>query len=517
MLRLLKGLVALVVLAAAAVMIGRWMFPLPDLTGRPPEMAIAASAETRLGRAMSDGMRDHPGQSGILPLADGHDALASRLALIDQAQASIDVQYYIWHADTAGVMMLDALQRAARRGVRVRLLLDDNGIPGLDPILAALDAEPGLSIRLFNPSTVRRPKLLGYALDFLRLNRRMHNKALIVDGAAAILGGRNIGDEYFQISQDYFVDMDVLALGTVVPEVAASFDAYWNSASVFALDSLVGGPGDADGFAARVAAMRADPLAQDLGARMADSVSAYLARAVPLEWTQVRLFADDPAKGLGQAPRDQLMLARLAPVIAGTQRRFDLVSAYFIPGEVGTEALSALAAQGRAVRVLTNAMDTTDVLMVHAGYARYRRALLSAGVELFEMNLRGAGPRSVQATPRIAPLGLSGGSLHAKTFAIDDRLVFVGSFNFDPRSALLNCEMGFVIESPTLAERVHAAFDQQIPAVSYRPEITADDRMVWHETRPDGQVVTWQQEPGASWLDQALLGLVQRLPVEWLL
>ena len=364
---------------------------------------------------------------------------------------------------------------------------------------------------------MRRPKLLGYALDFLRLNRRMHNKALIVDGAAAILGGRNIGDEYFQISQDYFVDMDVLALGTVVPEVAASFDAHWNSASVFALDSLVGGPGDADGFAARVAAMRADPLAQDLGARMADSVSAYLARAVPLEWTQVRLFADDPAKGLGQAPRDQLMLARLAPVIAGTQRRFDLVSAYFIPGEVGTEALSALAAQGRAVRVLTNAMDTTDVLMVHAGYARYRRALLSAGVELFEMNLRGAGPRSVQATPRIAPLGLSGGSLHAKTFAIDDRLVFVGSFNFDPRSALLNCEMGFVIESPTLAERVHAAFDQQIPAVSYRPEITADDRMVWHETRPDGQVVTWQQEPGASWLDQALLGLVQRLPVEWLL
>ena len=514
MVKLFKWVAGVVVVLALAVIVGRWFFPLPDISRRSPDMAIAASADTTLGGAMAQGMAAHPGQTGVLPLSDGHDALASRLALIDRAQVSIDVQYYIWHADTSGIMLLAALERAARRGVRVRLLLDDNGIAGMDPILAALNAEPGLSIRLFNPSTVRRPKLLGFALDFLRMNRRMHNKALIVDGAAAILGGRNIGDEYFQVSQDYFVDMDVLALGTVVPEVAASFDAYWNSDSVFALESLVSGPGDAEGFAARVAALGTDPQAQALAIRITDSVGAYLARRATLEWTEVRLFADDPAKGAGMARREDLMLSRLAPVIASTQERFDLVSAYFIPGEAGTRALIRLAGEGRSVRVLTNAMDTTDVVMVHAGYSRYRRALLEAGVQLYEMNLRGEGARAVAP---VVPLGLSGGSLHAKTFAIDDRLVFVGSFNFDPRSALLNCEMGFVIDSPVMARRVHAAFERQIPEASYRPEITADDRMVWHETRADGQTVTWQQEPGASWFDQALLGLVQLLPVEWLL
>ncbi|MEZ5796795.1 MAG: phospholipase D family protein [Paracoccaceae bacterium] len=514
--KVLKFLAGLAVAAAAFVIVARMLFPLPDISDRPAETALAARQDTLLGGLMLRLSASHPGLTGVAPLGSGADALASRLALIDLAEVSIDMQYYIWHDDTSGIILLDALDRAARRGVRVRLLLDDNGIPGLDGFLAALNAQPNFRVRLFNPSTLRRPKLLGYSFDFFRMNRRMHNKSMIVDGAAAIIGGRNIGDEYFEIGETFYKDMDALAIGAILPEVAGVFDQYWNSRSVFGVESIVDGSGDRAGFDARVAVVRASDAARDVLGDLRNSAARYAAgEDAPLEWTRVQLVADDPVKGQGIAQRDQLMISRLGAILGEVETRLDLVSAYFIPGQPGTAYFAGLARAGKQVNILTNAMNTTDVLLVHAGYSKYRRDLLEAGVALYELKLRGG--ISPESEIQLKPLGLSGASLHAKTFAVDGRRIFIGSFNFDPRSAMLNCEMGFLIDSPTLAQRVSAGFDGPLARVSYRPELSADGRMVWQELESDGRSVTWQQEPGTSLAKQMALAVIGILPVEWLL
>jgi putative cardiolipin synthase len=515
--RILVGLGALCAGVAAAVLALRLLYPLPDIDARAVSTAIPADAGTAWGRRMLAAMREHPGRSGVLALRNGHDALASRLELIETAERSIDAQYYIWHDDTSGILLLDALHRAAERGVRVRLLLDDNGVPGLDATLAALHAQPGFEIRLFNPSTVRRPKLLGYAFDFARMNRRMHNKALIVDGAVTVIGGRNIGDEYFQVGDGmFYVDMDVLAAGAVVPDAAQVFDAYWNSPSVHAVDTVVhGGGAGVEAFLARAEAVKSGDAAAALRSDMAASARAFAEARTPLEWTEVRLVADDPVKGEGLAERRHLMIFRLGEILGDIESRLLLVSAYFVPGEEGSAYFASLARKGLDVRILTNAMDTTDVLMVHAGYAKYREPLLDAGAKLYELKLRG--DTGGEDRRQLHPFGLSGASLHAKTFAVDGERVFIGSFNFDPRSALLNCEMGLLIHSPALAQRIGAAFQGPVDDVAYRPALDAGGAIVWHERLPDGTERVHTSEPGAGWAERLALAIVGLLPVEWLL
>jgi len=510
--RLTKFVLAPLVFVAAAIFIARLVFPLPDITGRAVSLALPASADTALGATVSAENAAYPGRSGVFPLLGGHDALASRYALIKAAEHSIDAQYYIWHDDISGILLLDALYQAANRGVRVRLLLDDNGVPGLDSFMAALNAHENFEIRLFNPSTIRSPKLLGYTFDFFRMNRRMHNKSLIVDGAVAIIGGRNIGDEYFQIGdQDFYVDMDVLAAGAVIPETAQMFDQYWNSQSVFEAETIISGVGDLVAFQARTREVLASAEAVAFLEDVRDSASEYKKGRLQLEWTVVQLVVDDPVKGLGTATREQLLITRLGQEIGRVETSLDLVSAYFVPGEEGTRWLSDMAEAGAEVRVLTNAMNTTDVLMVHAGYTKYRRALLEASVALYELKLRG--------TPSNAslPFGLSGASLHAKTFAIDGEQVFIGSFNFDPRSATLNCEMGLLIDSPTMARQVAERFDGPIEMASYQPMLTPNDKLVWREPLENGEVIIYQEEPGATWLQQAVIVVLGLLPIAWLL
>ena len=212
---------------------------------------------------------------------------------------------------------------------------------------------------------------------------------MIADGAVAIIGGRNIGDEYFEIGETFYVDMDALAVGQIVPQTAATFDAYWNSASAFAVEDIISGTGDRAAFDARVSQIRSSPEAQELMAGLENSVARYASGQVPLEWTRVQLVADDPVKGQGIARRDRLMIARLAEILGSVEKRLDLVSAYFIPGVAGTEYFTGLAAQGKEVSILTNALNTTDVLLVHSGYTKYRRKLLKAGVHLYELKLRG--------------------------------------------------------------------------------------------------------------------------------
>ncbi len=494
----------------------RLLFPVPDISARSWSAAMGADATSGLGQHMALAASAHPGKSGVAPLERGHDALVSRLALIEAAGHSIDAQYYIWHDDTSGLLLLDALLRAAERGVRVRLLLDDNGVHGLDNIMAALNAQDNFEIRLFNPSTVRSPKALGYAFDFFRMNRRMHNKSLMVDGAVAIIGGRNIGDEYFQVGDDqFYVDLDVLATGAIVPETARVFDGYWNSRSVHAVETIISGKGDIAAFRAAAAAARVSATARAFELDMASSARRLVEGGIALEWTDVKLVADDPVKGQGVAERSQLMIVRLSDILGTIERKLLLVSAYFVPGKQGSAYFTRLARQGRDVRILTNAMNTTDVLPVHAGYVKYRDQLLRAGIKLYELKLRAG--REDESGLQLNPLGLSGASLHAKTFAVDDERIFIGSFNFDPRSAILNCEMGFLIESPAMARSIGAGFDGTVDAIAYRPEIEMDGGLVWHERLPDGSETAHHDEPGATWFDVMALKLIGLLPVEALL
>ncbi len=490
---------------------------LPSQEGKRVSHALTPqeSAQTRLGHSLAPLLDAHPGVSGVVPLADSLDAFAARMRLISTAQRTIDIQYYIWRDDITGNLLLRALHDAARRQVRVRLLVDDNGTSGLDGKLALLNAEPNAEVRLFNPFPFRTFKQLGFLTDFSRLNRRMHNKSLTVDGLVTIVGGRNIGDEYFGATRDVaFTDLDVLAGGHVAVEVSRDFDRYWNSEPAWPLDRLVAAPDEHSPLrdetsTARMPQAHAYVEAAKRSAFIEDLVAGTLA----FHWGPVRMVSDDPGKVLGQAQPDTLLAARLMDILGKPERSVDLVSPYFIPTQQGVEAFASLARQGVRLRVLTNALEATDVTAVHAGYAKYRRPLLKLGVTLFEMR-RGADPG--RPREKAGPFGSSGSSLHAKTFAVDGKRVFVGSFNFDPRSALLNTELGFVIDSETMAQAMSAAFDHEIPDLAYRLELDDRDRIVWLERGPGG-TKTWTTEPAASLWKRLYVDFLSLLPIEPLL
>lgn len=485
---------------------------LPDLAGRTQSQAIAdTDAATTLGRAIAPQARAHPGRSGVVALADGRGAFAARALLADAAERSLDVQYYLWRTDLSGTLLAEALRRAAGRGVRVRLLLDDNNTGGTDALLAALDAHPNIEVRLFNPFVHRGLRALDYLLDFPRLNRRMHNKSFTADNQVTVVGGRNVGDSYFGADQAVlFTDLDVMAAGPVVREVSADFDRYWASASSYPLDRLLA-PG----------APAAWPPAADDGAQRADYLAAVarsplvrelLDGTLEFEWARVQVVSDDPAKGLGRHARETQLPQRLREVIGTPARELQLVSAYFVPTDAGRDALVRLAGQGVRVSVLTNSLEATDVAVVHAGYARHRAALLRAGVALYE--LKGAPGTPPQAGLRFG--GSSAASLHAKTFAVDGARVFVGSFNFDPRSARLNTEMGFVIDSPRLAQRVAGAFRGEIPRRAYEVRLDGEGGLEWVERTGQGQRV-YRDEPLTSPWKRLALRLLSWLPIDWLL
>ncbi|MHA3903247.1 phospholipase D-like domain-containing protein [Castellaniella sp. WN] len=476
------------------------------------------SAQTRLGQSLAPLLDVHPGLSGVVPLADSLDAFAARMRLISTAQRTIDIQYYIWRDDITGNLLLQALHEAARRHVRIRLLVDDNGTTGLDGKLALLNAEPNAEVRLFNPFPFRAFKQLGFLTDFSRLNRRMHNKSLTVDGLVTIVGGRNIGDEYFGATQDVaFTDLDVLAAGRVVDEVSRDFDRYWNSAPAYPLERLVSAP---DKRKAR-SPLRNEVLDTRMpkahayveAAKRSAFIEDLMAGTLALHWGPVRMVSDDPGKVLGQARPETLLAARLMDILGKPVHSVDLISPYFIPTRQGVEAFRALAEQGVRLRILTNALEATDVAAVHAGYAKYRRPLLKLGVTLFEMR-READPD--RPKEKAGPFGSSGSSLHAKTFAVDGKRVFVGSFNFDPRSALLNTELGFVIDSEAMAQAMSDTFDHKIPDRAYRLELDGRDRIAWLAQGPDGtrRLTT---EPSTSFWKRWYVGALSLLPIEPLL
>jgi len=506
--------------AAVLLLLVNGCASLPAKVERSESHALSGTETTRLGRIAQPMLTAHPGESGFLPLQSGIDALIARTVLAEAAERTLDVQYYIWHEDMTGRLFAYALLRAADRGVRVRVLLDDVGARADDETLLALDAHPNIEIRLFNPVATRSFRNLGMLTDFSRVNRRMHNKSFIADNQRAILGGRNIGDEYFEAQSEVaFGDLDVLTVGRAVSDVSEAFDLYWNAPASYPVPALLGRSGDPKSLdalrtklAAFVDAQRDSPYANRARSQLAEMMATG---SDGFYWGKADLLYDDPAK-ITRAPDDTE--GHLVPQFADlkSQIKDDLliVSPYFVPGDTGVDWLRGLEKRGVRVTVLTNSLAATDVGAVHAGYQRYRKPLLEAGVRLFELK-----PGAIEHEREKRGGGITGSraSLHAKTFVFDRRAVFIGSLNLDPRSIQLNTEIGLVCESAPLAEDLGDTIEQNLDQIAWRLELVADasgnKHIVWLETGADG-VRQLTEEPEVSTWRKFSVWFLGLLPIE---
>lgn len=500
---------------------------LPPADGEPSH-ALTDTTQTTLGRLAAQRRPDPQDQSAFHLLADNVDALIARVLLTEKAERSLDLQYYIWHDDATGRYLAHAVLRAADRGVRVRVLLDDIGVGADDDLLLAVDAHPAVEVRIFNPVASRAFRRAGALLDFSRVNRRMHNKALIADNQAAIVGGRNIGDEYFGASPSVsFGDLDVLTHGPIVREVSGAFDAYWNSAAAYPVGTLTGRSADPDTVAALRARLDAlagaqhdHPYAVHARERLRQVLAEPPAAAA---WGRAALLYDDPGK-ITRAADDTAghLVPQLRALDMQAQRTLLIVSPYFVPGKAGVAWLRTLRERGVAVTVLTNSLAATDVAAVHAGYKRYRETLLRMGVVLYEVKPMhdpeaAAGKSGKAANTKLSAFGSSRASLHAKTFVADDSTVFIGSMNLDPRSVQLNTELGVVCVSPALAAQVAGAILPNLGRIAWRLA-EADDpergrQLIWiDEANPDAAPLT--TEPQSSVLRRVGVWFMGLLPIE---
>ncbi|WP_290577824.1 phospholipase D family protein [Ketobacter sp.] len=466
--------------------------------------------------------------SAFYPLSSGADALSARLELVEAAEKTLDLQYYIWHRDASGRMLAALLIRAADRGVRVRLLLDDMGAPLGDDTLLTLHMHPNIEIRLFNPLHYRSSRGLAMLTDFSRVNRRMHNKSLTADNSVAMVGGRNIGNEYFAAHNEVaFADLDVAITGPVVDQVSDGFDLYWNHPASYAMDQLAAAGDAVNRFEGRRQAL--DDYADR--AHQREFFGQLLAwhpgsDSDPEGWFagRAQVLYDHPDKALDADMDDaKLLSTQLSGTFAEVRTELLLVSPYFVPGKAGVQYFADLEAQGVDVTIVTNSLAATDVGMVHSGYAKYRKALLRAGVELYEMRPDLARQAALDAqsddskAPNKAPkVGSSSkASLHAKAFFIDRHSTFVGSMNLDPRSFLINTEIGVLLESPVFTELAHATIVQALPQDAYRLQLDAAGNLQWlsEESGLDAPVV-YTSDPKVPWWRRASVWFLGLFPIE---
>jgi putative cardiolipin synthase len=494
---------------------------LPANVKRTESHALQGTETTRLGQIAQPMLKAHPGESGFRPLRSGVDALLARMMLAQAAERSLDVQYYIWHDDLTGHFFADALLLAADRGVRVRVLLDDVGARANDETLLALDAHPNIEIRLFNPVATRSFRNLGMLTDFSRVNRRMHNKSFIADNQRAILGGRNIGDEYFEAQSEVaFGDLDVLTVGKAVSDVSKAFDLYWNAPASYPISALLGRSGETaklDALRKQLAEFVASQHDNPYVDRARSQLPGMLATGSEgFYWGKAELLYDDPSK-ISRAPEDTEghLTPQFADIKSLIKEELLIVSPYFIPGDAGVDWLGGLVKKGVRVTVLTNSLAATDVGAVHAGYQRYRKPLLEAGVKLYELK-----PEAIEHERDKRGGGITGSraSLHAKTFIFDRSAVFIGSLNLDPRSVQLNTEIGLVCESPPMAENLDDTIESNLDQIAWRLELIADasgkKRIAWVETGANGARKTLLEEPGVSTWRKFSVWFLGLLPIE---
>ncbi len=504
---------------------------LPGDVVRPESAAITDVADTPLAQvAAAATPADRLHLSGVRLLPDAQDAFALRLALMRAARKSIDVQYYVIAHDTSGAQFVDELRRAAARGVRVRLLVDDLHAAESDATLLRLAALPGAEVRSFNPLPVRRggwaTRLLLSLHDFERVNRRMHNKLLVADNAFAVTGGRNIADEYFMRgAAANFIDMDILASGPVVRELSDLFDRFWNSEQAYPIGSLAAPAGTAPSTV--------DAAAEPLPAAFDDSdgVLARLADGrLALRFAPVQLYADVPAKAApaGASPRPATAMDSAMGLFGSARHEVQLVSPYFVPGQRGMAKIREATAAGVKLTVMTNSLASTDEPMAYWGYARYRGEMLSLGVTLIELNPASPSSRGLGGG---GSLGSSVGRLHAKVALVDRRWVLIGSMNMDGRSSRTNTELALVVDSRELAADLAALLHDREGDDHYRLRLStdraasiadADDtsaaepRVEW-VSAPGRPLRVHRSEPHVGWLSRVRLGFVSLFVPEDLL
>lgn len=471
----------------------------PNAVEKSPSFALKLDTDSFLGQLaeyyVSDNHSAKATQSGFYPLSDGQEALLARIALIENSQHALDLQYYIYRDDSTSSLLTHAIYQAAERGVRVRILLDDMQTRS-DSDMASLAAHDNIKLRLFNAFDNRVLRLLDFVTDFGLMNHRMHNKALIADNAFAIAGGRNIGNEYFAANHDVdFGDFDLLLAGSAVNDISDQFDLYWNSTPSTPIESVV--------------EVNQTPTQQQIThwqrqLRNHFKGSEYLANinqlplmkalsneTLPLYWGEAKVYYDQPSKVYRSNDND-LMLHSLGEILSQTDSSLVLVSPYFVPTQTGTDLLVAAARTGVDITIITNSLASNDVFAVHGWYAKYRKQLLESGINLYEVK---ADP---QAKKNYSWLGSSRTSLHAKTFVIDDSKIFAGSFNFDPRSAFLNTEMGVLIHSPEFIADALVNVDDVLRKSAYKLSLDADGNISWLNQQTHFR---YDSEPDASiWL-----------------
>lgn len=500
---------------------------LPKQEAHPVEFAFNTdTAQTSLAKIVLPLREKNPQLTGYHVLYDPFEAIAARLHLIDKAEKTLDLQYYIWDNDKIGALALHSIIRAADRGVKVRLLIDDNNAKKMEGIYLALNQHTNIEVRLYNPYRFRHYRAMDMLLDLKRINRRMHNKSFISDNQIALIGGRNMSNQYFNVSDSYqFSDVDVMLVGNAADEIIHSFDEYWNDDYAFPVQELVN---------PKHYTLRFDSLKQQVEEHYQEATvqnyldltnrsqafEKWLNQSIQLDWVKAEVVKDSPSKIKAKAKKEQHLNFQLMEHLEKPQHSIDIISAYFVPEKKGAKRLSELSAENVQVRVLTNSFKANDVPLVHAFYGKYRQQLLENDVQLYEFlaapeasNLN-VNTEEVAKKAKVSLKGLSRSSLHAKLMSIDEKQVFIGSFNFDPRSAYLNTEIGVLLNSPQLAKAVHHTMDENLSKYAYKLVLDANNNIEWQLKKHDGSVKTYTKEPRMKWWQKAGVKLMSFLPIE---
>jgi putative cardiolipin synthase len=496
--------------------------------------ALTRPEQTRIGKLMAAVKAEHPGTSGFKLLPVGIDSFLLRMEMAEAAERTLDVEYFLIQSDDTGQLLIEALLKAADRGVRVRVLLDDAGSFGRDAQIRTLAGYPNVELRLFNPFAYRGNieflHVAEYMGDGSRLNYRMHNKLIVVDNEIGIVGGRNVGDEYFQGGRDLeFGDYDIIAAGPIVKQVSNSFDVFWNSPMAIPIEALAGGKPSAQDLADYRVLLAAHhgkmieanaPYMRTLAA--GEPLAAMLAGRSSLVWAKAELIYDSPEKAKVQEGEQggRLLRHRLGEVAKAVQSELIIVSPYVVPGPRGMKFFEGLRERNVSVRILTNSLASTDMSIVHSSYQAFRMPLLGMGVELYEV--RPVPGQPVRRGNQLKSPSSGRYALHAKVFVFDRQRVFVGSMNLDQRSLHLNTEIGLIIESPELARQIAARFaDIAQPANSYvlmrsEPNGFGQRHLVWR-TLEDGKPVDFHEEPAVTPWQRFKVDMLSLLPLDELL
>lgn len=503
------------VLTIALGFLGACATTIPTDYPQSPSVALQDTQNTALGRRVIELTAGRPtDESAFYVLRDGVDALAARLLLANRAERSIDAQYFLIHNDLAGTLFIDHLVAAAERGVRVRLLIDDILTVGDDDAIAALDSHPNFEIRIFNPFSHRSSaRNFEYLTNLGRVDHRMHNKSFTVDNQVTLVGGRNIGDEYFDANRDFeFSDLDLVGFGPVAKHVSTAFDTYWNSKFAIPAGALVEATSDPkavqklqQSYAPTLAAASSSTYRAALDNTIVDNL---LDPEFPVFWGTSIVVYDDPEKM--EKPLDEITTVRsqLSPKIQGARSELLLVSPYYVPLKAGVEGFRNLRDRDVRIVVFTNSLASTDMVPAHAGYSHYRKDLLEIGVEMHEVI-----PNVSFDEEKKSGYDFTHTALHMKAFVIDRRYVFVGSFNWDPRSSFINSEMGVFVDSPSLANWAAEQFAERLPRHAYRVRLDEDGELEWVDSSGDDDVIYHEEPLADPWL-RFQSGFFGLLPIE---